>query len=92
MWLCIDCKKVYSMGGTVNCYWQFVKAWYTTCFLYWKPDGTWVYDNNEDWEDLQLEIPLPDGLSTSIEHCTQDTGVDDLPIWRSLSLNCCDEG
>ena len=35
----------------------------------WKPDGTWVYDDNEDKEELKLEIPLPDGLLAPIEHC-----------------------
>jgi hypothetical protein len=44
------------------------------CFFHlvsfsWKPDGTWVYDSNEEDEEMQLEIPLPDGSSVPIRLC-----------------------
>jgi hypothetical protein len=34
-----------------------------------KPDGTWIYDSNEEDEEMQLEIPLPDSSSEWIRHC-----------------------
>jgi exonuclease III len=45
------------------------KCFYHLISYSWKPDGTWVYDDNEEREDLPLEIPLPDSTSAPIEHC-----------------------
>ena len=45
------------------------KCFYHLISYSWKPDGMWVYDANEEREDLLLEIPLPDGMSGPIEHC-----------------------
>ena len=44
------------------------KCFYHLITFLWRPDGSWVYVN-EDQEDLQLEIPLPGSLFALIEHC-----------------------
>ena len=37
------------------------KCFYHLISSKWKKDGTWAYDDNEEKEELQLEIPRPDG-------------------------------
>ena len=46
-----------------------LKCFYHLISFRWKKDGTWKYEDNEKDEELQLEIPRPDGSSVLIEHC-----------------------
>ena len=34
----------------------------------WKRDGKWAYADNEKNEELNIVLPLPDGLDAPIEH------------------------
>ncbi len=50
-------KLLIATGGSLKpskCFFHLVS-------FSWKPDGTWVYDSNEEYKEMQLEIPLPDG-------------------------------
>lgn len=62
------------------------KCFYHLISFSWKPDGTWGYDANEEDEGLQLDIPLPDGSSATIEHC----GVDQ--AHKTLGTMTCPSG
>ncbi len=48
------------------------KCFYHLISFSWKADGSWVYDTNEEDEELQLYIPLPTGSVAPIEHCGVD--------------------
>jgi hypothetical protein len=52
----------------------------------WKPDGTWVYDSNEEDKEIQLKIPLPDGSLVPIRHC----GVNE--VHKTLGMMTCPLG
>ena len=34
----------------------------------WSSDGRWKYESNEEDEDLDIALPMPDGSSVTIEH------------------------
>ncbi len=48
------------------------KCFYHIISFSWKANGTWVYDKNEEKEDLQLFIPLPGNMTAPIQHCGVD--------------------
>jgi hypothetical protein len=52
----------------------------------WKLDSTWVYDSNEEDEEMQLKIPLPDGSLVQIWHC----GVNE--VHKTLGTMTCPSG
>ena len=56
------------------------KCFYHLISFSWKPDGTWVYDTNEEDEALQIMIPLPDGSFALIEHCGVETAHETLGV------------
>jgi hypothetical protein len=62
------------------------KCFYHIISFSWKADGTWVYDKNEDKEDLQLYIPLPNNEMAPIQHC----GVDE--AHKTLGMMTCPSG
>jgi hypothetical protein len=45
------------------------KCYYHLSSFSWKPNGTWVYNANKEKDNLQIEIPLPNGSFAPIEHC-----------------------
>lgn len=61
-------KLLIATGGSL----KPSKCFYHLISFSWKPDGSWVYDMNEENEDLQVMIPLPDGTAAPIEHCGVD--------------------
>ena len=34
----------------------------------WSSDGRWKYELNEEDEELDIAVPMPDGYSVTIEH------------------------
>ena len=34
----------------------------------WRSDGRWKYESNEEDEELDIAVPIPDGSSVAIEH------------------------
>lgn len=57
-------RLLIATGGSL----KPIKCFYHLISFSWMPDGTWVYDDNENEEELQLEeIPLPDGSLAPIE-------------------------
>ena len=34
----------------------------------WSADGRWKYESNEEDEELDIAVPMPDGSSVTIEH------------------------
>ena len=75
-------KLLIATGGSL----KPSKCFYHLISFSWKPDGSWVYDANEDDEGKALEIPLPDGSSAVIEHC----GVEE--VHKTLGVITCPSG
>jgi hypothetical protein len=75
-------KLLIATGGSL----KPSKCFYHLISFSWKPDGSWVYDSNEEDEEIVLEIPLPDGSSAPIEHC----GVDE--AHKTLGVITCPSG
>jgi hypothetical protein len=44
------------------------KCSYYLILFRWKPDGTWLYEDNTVNEDLTVGVPLADGNFAEIEH------------------------
>ena len=34
----------------------------------WSSEGRWKYESNEEDEELDIAVPMPDGSSVTIEH------------------------
>ena len=34
----------------------------------WSSEGRWKYESNEEDEELDIAVPMPDGYSVTIEH------------------------
>jgi len=75
-------KLLIATGGSL----KPSKCFFHLISFSWKPDGGWVYDKNEEEEELTLEIPLPDGSSAVIEHC----GVEE--AHKTLGVVTCPSG
>jgi hypothetical protein len=74
-------KLLIATGGSLKpskCFFHLVS--------FWKPDGTWVYDSNEEDEEMQLKIPPPDGSLVPIRHC----GVNE--VHKTLGMMICPLG
>ena len=51
-------------GGAFNspkCFYHLISFFYNT-------NESWKYENNEDVEDLNISVPIPDGSQVHIEH------------------------
>jgi hypothetical protein len=44
------------------------KCFYHLILFLWNPDGTWRYDTNDQQSDLEIMVPLEDGMLATIEH------------------------
>ena len=53
-----------ATGGSLKA----VKCSYHLISFEWRPDGSWVYAENEKDPEYNITIPLPDGSTAQIEH------------------------
>ena len=44
------------------------KCFYHLISFSWRPDGSWIYEQNEDKPEFDIMVPLPDGTYSPIEH------------------------
>ena len=51
----------------------------------WKPNGQWKYDKNEENEELDFHVPMPDGSYVPIEPVGVDTAKETLGVWSCPS-------
>ena len=51
----------------------------------WRPNGKWKYDNNEENEDLDLSVPMPDSVCVPIEAVAVDEAKETLGVWSCPS-------
>ena len=51
----------------------------------WKRDGKWAYADNEKNEELNIVLPLPDGLDAPIEHFSAGDARETLGVFTCLS-------
>ena len=51
----------------------------------WRPNRKWKYDNNEENEDFDLSVPMPDGVYVPIEAVTVDEAKETLGVWSCPS-------
>ena len=49
------------------------KYFYHRISFCWNTDGSLTYEKNEDVEDFNISVPVPDVLQVQIEHSTVDT-------------------
>ncbi len=75
-------KLLIATGGSL----KLSKCFFHLVSFSWKPDGTWVYDSNEEDEEMKLEIPLSDGSLVPIQHC----GVNE--VHKTLGTMTCTLG
>ena len=45
-----------------------IKCFYHIFLFVWSSDVRWKYESNEEDEELDIAVPIPDGYSVSIEH------------------------
>ena len=45
-----------------------IKCFYHMISFVWSSDGRWKYEPNEEDEELDIAVPMPDGYSVTIEH------------------------
>ena len=62
------------------------KCFYHMISFVWSPDGRWKYENNEDDEDLNISVPMPDGSSVFIDHEAVGTSK------KTLGVETCPSG
>ena len=62
-----------------------VKCFYHLISFVWKRDGKWAYAHNEEREDLDIDVPLPDGSYAPIDHLSVDTARETLGVYTCPS-------
>lgn len=62
-----------------------VKCFYHLISFKWRRDGSWAYAANEDNEELDIAVPMPDGSMVPIEHLSIDTGRETLGVYTAPS-------
>jgi len=72
-------KLLLATGGAL----KPAKCFFHLISFAWKEDGRWFYENNEDDEELQAQVPLADGSFGNIQHL----GVNE-PIKTLGSMTC----
>ena len=45
-----------------------IKYFYCVVLFIWSSDGRWKYEPNEEDEELDIAVPIPDGSLVTIEH------------------------
>ena len=53
-----------STGGSL----KPIKCFYHIILFVWSSDGRWKYESNEEDEELDIAVPMPDGSLVTIEH------------------------
>ena len=61
------------------------KCFYHLISFDWRGDGTWKYSKNEQEEEFDLAVPLPDGSQVYIEHASVDAAKETLGIYTCPS-------
>ncbi len=62
-----------------------IKCFYHIISFKWKPNGAWDYEKNERREDLDIDIPMPDGSFVPIEHLSVDAARETLGVYTCPS-------
>ena len=57
-------RLLISTGGSL----KPIKLFYHVISFVLSSDGSWKYESNEEDEELDIAVPIPDGYSVSIEH------------------------
>ena len=60
------------------------------CFFHllsfvWSSEGKWSYANNEDNEEYDISVPMPNGSHAPIEHLSVDTAKETLGVFSCPS-------
>jgi hypothetical protein len=58
-----------AIGGAL----KPIKCSYQLISFSWNPDGTWMYEQNENRKDYKIVVPLEDGTFSKIENLNIDT-------------------
>ena len=56
------------------------KCFYHLISFCWNTDRSWTYEKNEDVEDFNISVPMPDGSQVQIEHAEVDTAKKTLGV------------
>ena len=59
------------------------KCFYRLISFCWDTDRSWTYENNEDVEDFNISVPVPDVSQVHIKHDAVDTAKETLGVWTS---------
>ena len=51
----------------------------------WSSDGRWKYESNEEDEELDIAVPIPNGSSVTIEHVAVRKSKETLGVRTCLS-------
>ena len=51
----------------------------------WSSDSRWKYESNEEDEELDIAVPIPDGSSVPIEHVAVGKSKETLGVHTCLS-------
>ena len=54
------------------------KCFYHLIYFCWNTDTSWAYENNEDVEDFDISVPMPDISQVQIEHAAVGTAKETL--------------
>ena len=65
-----------------------IKCFYHLISFDWKADGSWQYAANEQNEDFDVVVPLPDGSFAPIEHLSVNTSSKTLGVKTCPSGDC----
>ena len=63
------------------------------CFSYlishiWLPDGRWKYATNDEDEQFDISVPMPDGREVFIEHASSDDARETLGVYTCPEGTC----
>ena len=59
------------------------ECFYHLIYFLWNTEGSWSYEMNEDVEDFDIGVPMPDGSHVQIKHAAVDTAKEKLGVWTS---------
>ena len=61
------------------------KCFYHIISFRWRRDGSWAYSDNEQREDLEVTVPMPNGTMVPIDHYGVDEGKETLGVYTCPS-------
>ena len=76
-------RLLIALGGAL----KPIKCFFHLISFKWKPDGRWLYEKNEENEDYDIGVPMPDGTYAQIEHASVDTPKETLGVWTCPTGN-----